>query len=424
MFAHRDTTAFAPATVAVATVKKSIVQLNSTSFTIMTAFRPLSSTSSQHRIDIDQWRSTVPALTLSGDEANRALLSSSSSSSNSVPFITQSLPSALDQPPKCQWPKHRQPIPLAQPVQSLQQRPYRPRQLTALASHSSFSSVDSQDLRKSPSEGSAGSAAVHERCGKKEEADRLVDSTIDLLLSIWPASSECSVSSSEDNEAIPLRTFVNEILRRSRSNCGTLRAARWYLERAQSLLSTPGAKQGTLGCPRRTFLSSLVLAQKFLHDRVYSNKAWKKLSGLEIQEISTGETELGNLLSWSLWVGRDSVSQSTQVVDCVSPANIQDALYAIAAPPLISLEIKASEVDSQDSDEDEDAPSLSTGDGSSSSEDELLRTPSSGQTFIDGPRRGGGGATWPRGKCAGKRRAPDNEIEAEWKRARWEMGCA
>ncbi|KAG8929448.1 hypothetical protein FRC02_005571 [Tulasnella sp. 418] len=57
---------------------------------------------------------------------------------------------------------------------------------------------------------------------------------------------------------------------------------------------------------RRTFLSALVLATKFLQDRAYSNKAWAKLSGLPGKEVGRCERALGGALGWRLWVGKDS----------------------------------------------------------------------------------------------------------------------
>lgn len=56
---------------------------------------------------------------------------------------------------------------------------------------------------------------------------------------------------------------------------------------------------------RRTFLSSLVLATKFIQDKAYSNKAWAKLSGLASKEVGRCERALGGALQWRLWLGKD-----------------------------------------------------------------------------------------------------------------------
>lgn len=200
-----------------------------------------------HRINIDQWRSSVPNTT----------------ESLTVPPLVGG-----------RFPSHSRPLPppttttttntLHHSSSATTSTSNRPSllNLTALTSSASDEEVESR----------SGSEMVSERSGKKEEADRLVgeyrvqsrggvmlarwwweahlfffssskkDSTLELLLSVWPSppsslapltppiSTSSSDSGTDSDDAVPLRTFVNEILRRSRSSCATLRAARLYLE--------------------------------------------------------------------------------------------------------------------------------------------------------------------------------------------------
>lgn len=176
---------------------------------------------------------------------------------------------------------------------------------------------------------------------KKALADKMVDTVHDLICSTWPAACEFDTSSelSSDSESeaaaaaaglVPLRAFIKEILRRSKSSCATLRCAEWYLLRIRRILSDDVSSisssssdssepdlsrlpsDSPLLCPRRAFLSALIVAHKFLHDRVYSNRAWAKVSGLDVVEIGKGELALACLLDWKLWVGReDSDSASS-----------------------------------------------------------------------------------------------------------------
>ncbi|KAF8826115.1 hypothetical protein HHX47_DHR6000453 [Lentinula edodes] len=53
-------------------------------------------------------------------------------------------------------------------------------------------------------------------------------------------------------------------------------------------------------CPRRTFLASLILATKFIHDKSYSNRAWSTVCKLPSREVSRCERALGNALQWRL----------------------------------------------------------------------------------------------------------------------------
>ncbi|KAF8497639.1 hypothetical protein JB92DRAFT_2589840, partial [Gautieria morchelliformis] len=55
-------------------------------------------------------------------------------------------------------------------------------------------------------------------------------------------------------------------------------------------------------CPRRMFIAALILATKFTQDRVYSNRAWAKISGLDAREVGRCERALGDALEWRLWV--------------------------------------------------------------------------------------------------------------------------
>ena len=64
-------------------------------------------------------------------------------------------------------------------------------------------------------------------------------------------------------------------------------------------------------CPRRMFVAALILATKFTQDRVYSNRAWAKISGLDAREIGRCERALGEALDWRLWVGKGVADEPT-----------------------------------------------------------------------------------------------------------------
>ena len=143
-------------------------------------------------------------------------------------------------------------------------------------------------------------------------------------------------------EPIPLDLFVRETLRRSRTSCSTLQAALLFCKRAGgdvirkraekegitlssgdlarlpgaddsylSLTSAEGAAASTdfILCPRRSFLASVMISSKFLQDRTFSNRAWSKISGLEVKELSNVERRLLVALGFNLSV-REDVWQS------------------------------------------------------------------------------------------------------------------
>ncbi|KAJ3348921.1 hypothetical protein HDU83_000977 [Entophlyctis luteolus] len=62
------------------------------------------------------------------------------------------------------------------------------------------------------------------------------------------------------------------------------------------------------------FLSSLIVASKFLQDRNYSNKAWSNISGLPVSEINARELEFLTLIDYELFVSRDTFSNWTNLL--------------------------------------------------------------------------------------------------------------
>ncbi|KAF4609770.1 hypothetical protein D9613_012052 [Agrocybe pediades] len=177
-----------------------------------------------------------------------------------------------------------------------------------------------------------------------------------------------------DQTTIPLKTFVHEVLKRSRTSGTVLQTALCYLKALRSYNLPPLAREAELAaskipyapmsmsdclktvkvddlsseevggmednkteksmsfssasfeppstpmpaslpspllCPRRTFLASLILASKFLQDKCYSNRAWAKLSGLPLREVGHCERALGQALDWRLWVGKATQSQAS-----------------------------------------------------------------------------------------------------------------
>lgn len=90
------------------------------------------------------------------------------------------------------------------------------------------------------------------------------------------------------------------------------RARRTRRRRIPPVPATPlPPRPSPLLCPRRMFVAALILACKFTQDRVYSNRAWARISGLEPREISRCERALGEALDWRLWVGKGLADEPT-----------------------------------------------------------------------------------------------------------------
>ncbi|KAJ3051887.1 hypothetical protein HK097_007101 [Rhizophlyctis rosea] len=152
--------------------------------------------------------------------------------------------------------------------------------------------------------------------------ENLIATTTRLLETLWPSPTTpipCPASTS--TRLTPLPQVISSLLRRSRTSCSTLHLSLLYLVRLRNAVvgrktvrerirsfSTPSAsspasssssattptqtlKHHPLLCPRRSFLTSLILAHKYLNDKALSNGAWARISGLGVQEINLAERE-------------------------------------------------------------------------------------------------------------------------------------
>ncbi|OAL49800.1 hypothetical protein IQ07DRAFT_631802 [Pyrenochaeta sp. DS3sAY3a] len=139
----------------------------------------------------------------------------------------------------------------------------------------------------------------------------LEDSATQMVEVIWQLSepkSRCETPSGRG--VLPLRTFIQETLRRSRTSYSTLQVALYYLILIKAHLpnhdftmSQPeDASLRALQCGRRMFLAALILASKYLQDRNYSARAWSKISGLKVCEINTNEMAFLEAVNWKLHI--------------------------------------------------------------------------------------------------------------------------
>lgn len=107
---------------------------------------------------------------------------------------------------------------------------------------------------------------------------------------------------------IPLRAFIERILRRSRATYNTLLTTFYYLALLRTSISRQKdqpedpEKARPLQCRRRMFLAALILASKYTQDRNYSSRAWAKISGLCSKEINTNEAVFLFTIDWHLYI--------------------------------------------------------------------------------------------------------------------------
>jgi PHO85 cyclin-5 len=125
---------------------------------------------------------------------------------------------------------------------------------------------------------------------------------------IWPNSSLDTRSEIDNQRVLPLRTFIKETLRRSRTSYSTLQAALYYL-----ILIKPHVHGNieqleamdniqALQCGRRMFLAALILASKYLQDKNYSARTWSKACGLNTLEINQNNILFLKVIDWRLHI--------------------------------------------------------------------------------------------------------------------------
>lgn len=149
-----------------------------------------------------------------------------------------------------------------------------------------------------------------------------------IITAIWPLSACPPMMSTCFNGAgvLPLRVFIQETLRRSKTSYSTLQVALYYLILLKAKLphahwandSAERSPCRAMQCGRRMFLSALMLASKYLQDRNYSARAWSKISGLRSSEINDNEREYLRKIDYNLHVPKEHFDNWSKVVLALS----------------------------------------------------------------------------------------------------------
>ncbi|KAF4331752.1 G1 S-specific cyclin pas1 [Fusarium beomiforme] len=166
-------------------------------------------------------------------------------------------------------------------------------------------------------------ALVRQSDRKVNFVDSLVDSSTQIVEAIWPLSSVACRNELGSRAVLPLRTFIQETLRRSRTSYSTLQVALYYLilikphvPKHNFTMEQPEDRHAdrALQCGRRMFLAALILASKYLQDRNYSARAWSKISGLHTQEINQNEIAFLHAVNWKMHIVDEVFQRWTDIV--------------------------------------------------------------------------------------------------------------
>jgi len=156
----------------------------------------------------------------------------------------------------------------------------------------------------------------NDRQERSKFVDKLIETTATVIESIWPSN-----NASGRKEVIPTKSFIQEVLKRSKTTYSTLQTALFYLFRIKNIIIARLEQRAASGntakrnsseystddyicCGRRMFLASLMVASKYLQDKNYRNKAWAKISGLDIKEINGAETAFLHIIDYRLFISK------------------------------------------------------------------------------------------------------------------------
>ncbi|GMM36458.1 Pcl5 protein [Saccharomycopsis crataegensis] len=187
------------------------------------------------------------------------------------------------------------------------------------------SSASASDLVASTSPQDLFKKAKASAESKQTLVNSLVCSTSILLSTLWADFDTSSASDSLN----ALNTFIISSLRRSRSSNLTLQVALYYLVRLSNHIKAcilkkfhnkhlynakSKTKANVLLCKKRTFLTCLILASKFVQDKNYSMKSWSIISGLPVKELVHNETVVLNHLSFNLYVKGEVFTEWSSII--------------------------------------------------------------------------------------------------------------
>ncbi|KAI9347109.1 hypothetical protein BD770DRAFT_327928 [Pilaira anomala] len=145
--------------------------------------------------------------------------------------------------------------------------------------------------------------------------EKLVETFANTIDSIWHPK---FLTDKQPVKVMPTRGFCSVIFKRSKATYSTLQISLFYIYRVKRAvheklyqraqlnkdMQTSNKQEDLMCCGRRMFLASLMVASKYLHDKNYHNKAWAKITGLDIKEINAAEMAFLNLIDYQLYISK------------------------------------------------------------------------------------------------------------------------
>jgi hypothetical protein len=171
-----------------------------------------------------------------------------------------------------------------------------------------------------------------------------------MVEKIWPLSAPAfsSLPGQSKSSDLPLRMFIQETLKRSKTSFSTLQVALYYLVLVKPFVPSfdftmeqpvDSPTSRALQCGRRMFLAALILASKYLQDRNYSARAWSKITSLEVCEINTIEIAFLLAIDWKLHVPESLFERWQSILIAYSPPHLASNWKALVGSLSSTLEV-------------------------------------------------------------------------------------
>ncbi|KAI8095237.1 hypothetical protein BDF21DRAFT_405463 [Thamnidium elegans] len=104
-------------------------------------------------------------------------------------------------------------------------------------------------------------------------------------------------------------------------------------------MQTSTKQEDLMCCGRRMFLASLMVASKYLHDKNYHNKAWAKITGLDIKEINAAEMAFLTLIDYQLYVSKPTFDRwYTQIHGYIQNSYKSATPHARKNPTIVAVQ--------------------------------------------------------------------------------------
>jgi hypothetical protein len=171
-----------------------------------------------------------------------------------------------------------------------------------------------------------------------------------MVEKIWPLSAPAfsSLPGQSKSSDLPLRTFIQETLKRSKTSFSTLQVALYYLVLVKPFVPSfdftmeqpvDSPTSRALQCGRRMFLAALILASKYLQDRNYSARAWSRITSLEVCEINTIEIAFLLAIDWKLHVPETLFERWQSILIAYSPPHLASNWKALVGALSSTLDV-------------------------------------------------------------------------------------